>query len=69
MSQGRGMSAVEATANVVVGWVAAVLVQIMVFPAVGLHAPAWQHVTISAVFTAISFARSYVLRRIFARLG
>ncbi|WP_417463290.1 hypothetical protein [Kordiimonas sp.] len=69
MTQSRSLSAVEAAANVLVGWCTAFVTQLLVFPAVGLQAGLGQHVTLSLVFTALSFVRSYVLRRAFARLG
>ncbi len=67
MSQSRTLSAVEATANVLVGWCTALVAQLAVYPAVGLQAGLGQHVTLSLVFTAVSFTRSYLLRRAFAR--
>ncbi|SMX37428.1 DUF7220 family protein [Maliponia aquimaris] len=67
MSQSRGLSALEAMANVLVGWCTAFVTQLVVFTAVGLQAGLGQHVTLSLVFTAVSFARSYLLRRLFVR--
>ncbi|WP_323771978.1 hypothetical protein [Antarctobacter sp.] len=67
MSQSRALSAIEASVNVLVGWCAAFAMQLLVFPAVGLQADLGQHVTLSLIFTAVSFLRSYVLRRAFAR--
>ena len=69
MSQSRALSATEALANAAVGWCVALLTQLAAFPAVGLQATPWQHVTISFAFTAVSVARAYLLRRLFARLG
>ena len=65
MSQSRTLSAVEAAANVVVGWVVALGTQVLVFPVVGLQATLAQTMTISGAFTAASLVRSYVLRRLF----
>jgi hypothetical protein len=59
------MSLVEATANVVVGFGVAVLAQVAVFPLVGLRVGFADNLMIAAIFTAISIARSYVLRRVF----
>jgi hypothetical protein len=59
------MSLVEATANVAVGFGVAVLAQIAVFPLFGLHVGFADNLMIAAIFTAISIARSYVLRRVF----
>jgi hypothetical protein len=62
------MSLVEATANVAVGFGVAVLAQIAVFPLFGLHVGFADNLMIAAIFTAISIARSYVLRRVFEAL-
>ncbi len=69
MKQSRGMSAIEATVNVVVGWLVAFATQLAMFPVVGLQAAPAQHLVLSLVFTAVSFARNYLLRRAFARFG
>lgn len=65
MRQSRLMSLVEAAANVVVGYGVAVATQLLVFPLFGLEATFGQNLAIGAVFTAVSLARSYVLRRVF----
>jgi hypothetical protein len=59
------MSLVEATANVAVGFGVAVLAQVAVFPLFGLRVDFADNLMIAAIFTAISIARSYVLRRVF----
>jgi len=68
MTQSRTMSAVESVANVAVGYGVAVLTQVVVFPLFGLHATMASHLTIGAVFTVVSLARSYCLRRVFNRM-
>lgn len=68
MSQTRTMSAVESVANVAVGYGIAVATQAAVFPLFGIHATAADHLAIGAIFTVVSLARSYLLRRIFNRL-
>ena len=69
MIQPRTLSAIEAVANAVIGWLVALVTQVVAFPAVGLQATPWQQVTISFAFTAMSVLRSYMVRRVFARLG
>jgi hypothetical protein len=59
------MSLVEATTNVVVGFGVAVLAQVAVFPLFGLDVSFTDNLFIGAIFTAISIARFYVLRRVF----
>jgi hypothetical protein len=65
VKQSRAMSLVEATANVVVGFGVAVLAQIAVFPLFGLDVSFADNLLIGAIFTGISIARSYALRRVF----
>lgn len=65
MTQSRRASAIEAVANVIVGFGVAVLAQAHVFPLFGFHATHEQHIQIALIFTVISLLRSYVLRRVF----
>ena len=68
MKQSRLMSLVEAVANVVVGYGVAVITQILIFPIFGLHTTLAQNLKMGAIFTVVSIARSFALRRIFERL-
>jgi hypothetical protein len=54
---------IEAIANVVVGY--SVVTQILIFPVFGLHTTLAQNLKMGAVFSVVSIARSFVLRRIF----
>lgn len=65
MKQSRLMSLVESVANLIVGYGVAVVTQIPIF---GLHTTLAQNLKMGAVFTVVSIARSYVLRRLFERL-
>ena len=65
MKQSRGMSFLEAVANVAVGYGVAVVTQILIFPVFGLHTTLTQNLKMGAVFTVVSIARSFALRRIF----
>jgi hypothetical protein len=67
MKQTRRMSLVEALANVAVGYGVAVLTQIAVFPLFGLQVSLSDNLLIGALFTGVSVARSYALRRVFER--
>jgi hypothetical protein len=62
------MSAVEAVANVAIGYVVAVAANAVVLPLFNLHPSALDSFAIGALFTAISLARSYALRRLFNRI-
>ena len=68
MSQSRMMSLVEAGTNVAVGYVLAVITQIVVFPWFGLLVSIDDNLAIGAVFVIVSLLRSYALRRLFVRL-
>jgi len=66
--QSRTMSLIEALTNVLVGYGVAVATQVMVFPLFGLHASLDQNLSIGLIFTGVSLARSFVLRRLFDHL-
>jgi hypothetical protein len=65
MKQSRAMSLLEAVTNVVIGYGVAVVTQILIFPLFGLHTTLVQNLMMGAIFTIVSIARSYVLRRLF----
>jgi hypothetical protein len=67
--QPRWLSFVEAVTNIVVGYALAVLTQMIVFPLFGLNASLSENLLIGGLFTCISLARSYVLRRLFNARG
>ncbi len=69
MKQSRFMSLVEATTNVVVGYLLAIATQMAVFPWFGIDAGWSDHLTIGLAFVGVSLARGYLLRRLFERLG
>jgi hypothetical protein len=65
MKQTRFISLVEAITNVVVGYGIAVATQLTVFPWFGLPARLSDAVATGGIFTLISIARSFALRRLF----
>ena len=67
--QSQLMSLVESVANIVVGYGLAVLTQLLVFPMFGLHASLAENLGLGLVFTVVSLARSYCLRRTFNLLA
>lgn len=69
MNQTRLGSLIEALMNVAIGLCVSVIANALVFPRFGFHPSISENVTISIIYTAISIARQYVLRRWFnARL-
>ena len=65
MKQSRIMSLIEAIANVAVGYGVAVVTQILIFPVFGMHPTLTQNLQMGAIFTVVSIARSFGLRRLF----
>ena len=65
MKQSRLMSLIESVANVIVGYGVAVVTQILIFPIFGLHTTLAQNLKMGAIFTIVSIARSFALRRVF----
>lgn len=63
--QSKIHSLLESLANTVIGYVVALLSQLAIFPLFDIHVPLTDNLMIGAWFTAISLARSYVLRRWF----
>jgi len=69
MSQSRALSLLEALANVGLGWLVALATQLLAFPLVGIQASLQQNLVLGAIFTGVSLARSYLLRRLFNRIA
>jgi hypothetical protein len=65
MKQSRVMSLAESVANVIVGYGVAVVTQILIFPLFGLQTTLAQTLKMGVVFTVVSIARSFALRRVF----
>ena len=66
--QSSWMSLVEAITTIAIGYVIAVLTQVLVFPLFGLSASLGDNLGIGAVFTIASLLRSFALRRAFNAL-
>lgn len=65
--QSRIMSAVESISNVLIGYLVSVAANIIVLPMFGYNVTIADSFAIGLAFTAISLARSYILRRVFNR--
>lgn len=68
-AQSRRMSVVEAAANVLLGMVLSLALQVLIFPVLGVEVSLRQHLSLLAVFTFMSFLRGYLLRRLFTRVA
>lgn len=63
--QSRRMSLIESVANVLIGYIVALGAQLVVFPLLGIEVKLSQNLLIGAIFTVVSIARSYCMRRAF----
>ena len=66
--QTRRQSMIETCINVAIGYLVALLAQILVFPMFDIHIPLSSNIAIGAIFTVVSIARSFAVRRLFNRL-
>jgi len=67
-AQTRQASFAEALTNVILGYLLALLTQRLAYPLFGIHTSLAADGAIAGIFTLVSLARSYVLRRLFERL-
>jgi uncharacterized membrane protein len=66
-AQRRAESMLEAATNVSLGFVLALLTQAAAYPFFGIHTTLQTDTAIAVIFTLVSLARSYVVRRLFER--
>ncbi len=57
----------ESLTNIAIGFGVALIAQLLIFPLFGFNPPLLDNIAIGALFTAVSLARSYVIRRWFNR--
>ena len=67
--QSRVMSAIEASTNVLIGYLVSVAANIIILPLFGYDVTVADSLAIGLAFTAVSLLRSYVLRRAFNWIG
>lgn len=67
--QSKKHSALEAVANVAIGYLVSVVANVVVLPLFGYAVSVADGFAIGLVFTVISLVRSYALRRVFNRLS
>jgi hypothetical protein len=68
VSQSKKHSALESLTNIIVGLITSFLIQLIIYPALDIPVTINQNIVITLVFFAVSFLRSYILRRLFNRL-
>ena len=65
--QTKKHSLIESFVNVLIGYVVAVISQIIIFPMFGIHIPIVDNFIMGLWFTVISIIRSYTVRRWFTK--
>lgn len=65
MTQSRRMSLLESTFNIAIGYLVALMTQLVVFPLLDIEVSINQNILIGIIFTVVSLIRSYALRRFF----
>ena len=63
--QSRLQSLIEVSVNIAIGFLVALLAQLVIFPMFGIHVEFYKDVMIAGCFTVVSMIRMYVLRRFF----
>lgn len=61
-------SILESLTNVIVGLVCSFLIQLWIYPLLGIQVSINQNLFITFVFFVVSFLRGYIVRRIFNRI-
>jgi hypothetical protein len=67
-AQSRKASLAETLLSTAIGYVIAVTTQAIVFPWFGLHVPLHENMLIGVIFTVVSIARGFCMRRLFEHL-
>ena len=65
MSQSRKHSFYEAWVNIFIGYSVNLIANMLIFPLFGFHITVTQNIVMGVIYTAISLARSYAIRRWF----
>ena len=66
--QSKKMSLLEVSCSTLVGFIVALLTQLIVFPLYGIEPHLSQDLQIALIFTVVSIIRSYIFRRVFNAL-
>jgi uncharacterized protein YacL len=65
MKQSKKHSALESITNVIVGLLISIITQMIIYPILNIPVTFSQNLIITFVFFVLSFARGYIIRRIF----
>jgi hypothetical protein len=67
MSQSKARSVKEVLTNIVIGYTINFIANLVVFRSFGYHVSVHDNLMIGVIFTAISLARQYIIRRWFSK--
>jgi hypothetical protein len=65
--QNRRYSLIESITNTLVGFIVSLLIQLIIYPTMGIPVTFSQNIAITFVFTFASILRGYIVRRMFNR--
>jgi len=65
MSQSKKQSVLESVTQTLIGLATSILVQIIIYPLMGIPVSFNQNLIITAIFFAVSLIRGYIVRRLF----
>jgi hypothetical protein len=63
--QSKSKSLIESITNTIVGFMVSLLIQIAIYPILGIPVTISQNLVITSIFTIASILRGYIIRRIF----
>lgn len=66
--QTKKFSLIESVTNTIVGLLVSFIIQLIIYPAMGIPVRLSQNIIITLVFTLASILRGYLVRRIFNNL-
>ncbi len=65
--QTKKYSLIESITNTLVGFIVSLLIQLIIYPTMGIPVTFTQNIVITFIFTLASILRGYVVRRMFNR--
>lgn len=68
MNQSKQKSLVESIVQTAIGLATSIVLQVILYPILGIPVSFTQNLIITAVFFAVSIVRGYLVRRIFEKL-
>lgn len=69
MSQSRKGSLLETITNTAIGLLVSMVANAIIFPHFGFHVSSGENMAISVIYTVISIARGYCVRRMWNAIG